>query len=465
MNPPEVTLIQEYATQFGGLLSEQWGLATVRLAGTLDLESLRRAVEGHNLAVIGRFGEDQEVEMMLSDDTPSNSNLQALQSIVATESERQALLNPVDGWTAARHALSVLAEIELRYGRSNWCPSLETLHRTIRTDWMTIADTLVEGVVTVGSVTIPLRRVDGTATMTILEPLHDRPKTEGSEQEAWDALASIADAAAWREIAVGERRTKDGLQVALHRDQPMIIDLDPSNASGGGALWKWLHATEDANREDALRYILRLVTATVSEMPNSASVLALAEQYRMALSQDQAAEVHRAVSEGRALIRKGLQDSRKTLSNYTEDTVKTTQAAVIAGIGVVALVARNAATLPDWLLGMVTGVAILGVLTLMFNRWRRIGELGSDIDALQGALSEDKAPLLPAQERAELKDEIQDFDAVRRVGYGRTMVVSLGCIAMFVILAAGIWIIHHDSSQGEDGSEDPVVEESSESDE
>ena len=465
MNPSGVSVIHEYATRFGGPLSEQWGRVAVRLIGTLDIESLGQAVEGHDLTVIGRFGEDLEVEMVLSNDTPSNSDLHALQSIVATESERLALLNPVDGWTAARHARSALTEIELRYDQLNWCPSLETLHRTIRTDWMAIADTLVEGVVTVGPATVPLRRVDGIATRTILEPLPDRPETEGSEQEIWDMLASIADAAAWREIAVGEQRTEDGLKVALHRDQPVIIDLDPSNASGGAALWKWLRATEDANREDALRYILRLVTATVSEMPNSTSVLALAEQYRIALSQDQAAEVHRAVSEGRALIRKGLQDSRKTLSNYTEDTVRMTQAAVIAGIGVVALVARNAVTLPDWLLGMVTGVAILGVLTLMCNRWRRIGELGSDIEALQSALSEDKAPLLPAPERAELKDEIQHFDAVRRVGYGRTMVVSLGCIAMSVILAAGIWIIRHDSSQGVDGNVDSIVEESSRSDE
>ena len=329
MNPSGVSVIHEYATRFGGPLSEQWGRVAVRLIGTLDIESLGQAVEGHDLTVIGRFGEDLEVEMVLSNDTPSNSDLHALQSIVATESERLALLNPVDGWTAARHARSALTEIELRYDQLNWCPSLETLHRTIRTDWMAIADTLVEGVVTVGPATVPLRRVDGIATMTILEPLPDRPETEGSEQEIWDMLASIADAAAWREIAVGEQKTEDGLKVALHRDQPVIIDLDPSNASGGAALWKWLRATEDANREDALRYILRIVTATVSEMPNSTSVLALAEQYRIALSQDQAAEVHRAVSEGRALIRKGLQDSRKTLSNYTEDTVRMTHATVI----------------------------------------------------------------------------------------------------------------------------------------
>ena len=465
MKPSGATVIEECASRFGGQLMEQWGRLAVTLIDDLDLDRICESVEGHNLLMIGRFGENSEVEIVLSAETPSSRDLHTLQSIVATESERLALLNPVDGWTAAKHARSALAEIEMRYDHSNWCPSLESLRRIVRTDWMMIADTLVDEDVTVGSITIPLRRVDGTAALTILEPLHDRPETEGSEQETWDILASIADATAWREIAIGEKRTEGGLKVALHRDQPMIVDLDPGNASGGAALWKWLHATEDANREEALRYILRLVTATVSQMPNSASVLALAEHYRIALTQDQAAEVHRAVSDGRALIRKGLQDSRRTLSDYTEDTVKTTQAAVIAGIGVVALVARNAATLPDWLLGMVTAVAILGVLALICNRWLRIGELGSDIEALESALSEDKAPLLPAHERVELKEELRHFDAVRRVKAGRMIVVSLGCIAISVILAAGIWIIHHDSSPGANGNEGDLVERSENSDE
>jgi len=324
---------------------------------------------------------------------------------------------------------------------------------------MRISDTLIEGDVTVGSVTIPLIRVGDTTEVTILEPLHDRPEAEGPHQAIWDVMASLADAAAWRAIAVDEDRSESGLMVALHHDQPTTIWLNPSNASGGAALWKWLHATKDANRGDALRYILRFVTATAVRIPNGHSVLALAERYRIALGQDQAAEVHRAISESRALIRKGLNDAGHRLSNYTEDTVKTAQAAVIAGIGFVALVARNAATLPNWLLGMVTVVAILGVLALMANRWRRIGELGSDIRALHDALSEEKAPLLPAPERAELAKGIKNFNAARKVLTGRAMVLSLGLVAIAVILASGIWIIGHDSDQRPEGRDGAVIEE------
>lgn len=450
--------LEVYAEEVGAALTKEWGRIAIVHEGPFDFDYLNRISDLDNVTVIGRFGENRDIELRLSSDAPSDLELQALRSIAASESEERSLVNPADGWVAARHAQAALQEVEIRYDRLNWCSSLETLRTTVETDWMQIADTLVEGDVTIGSTTIPLRHIDGTTAIPILEPVHGRPEIEGPQQEVWDAMASLADAAAWREIAVRENRSEGLLKVALHRDQPAIIELDPRNATGGVALWKWLHATQDANRGDALRYILRFVTAAAVRMPNGTAVLSLAERYRIALGQDQAAEVQRAISESRALIRKGLQDARRTLSSYTEDTVKTAQAAVIAGVGIAALVARNAAILPDWLLGMVTIVAIVGVLTLMWNRWCRIGELGSDIEALTEALSEKKAPLLPESERTELAEGIDGFNAARKVLSGRAMVLALGLIAVSVILSAGLWIIRHDGEQEPEERDGATVE-------
>ena len=454
----DAAILEAYAAEVGASLIEQWGRVAIAHEAPFDLDKLRQIAERDNFSAIGRFGVDLDIELRLSSEAPADSSLLALQQIVAAENEQRALLNPADGWVAARHALSVLTEVEVRYDRSNWCLGLDTLHRVIQTNWIQIADSLVDADVTVGSITVPLRRVAGRASDLILEPACDRPTIEGPEQAIWDAIASLADVAAWRQMAVNEIRSDDGLTVALHRDQAPIVPLDPTHASGGLTLWKWLHATEDANRDEALRYILRFLTASAVQIPNGASVLALAERYRIALSHDKAAEVQRAISDGRALIRRGLQDARRTLSTYTEDTVKTAQAAVIASIGIVALVARNAATLPDWLLGMVTVVAIVGVLTLMYNRWRRIGELGSDIEALQGALSEEKAPLLPEPERVELTKGLKDFNAARKVLGGRAIVILLGLVAISVIMAAGIWIICQPDDETTDRSDGAMVE-------
>ena len=454
----DAAILEAYATEVGVSLIEQWGRIAVVHDAPFDLDKLRQIAEMNNFTAIGRFGVDLDIELRLSSEAPADSSLRALQLIVATEKEQRALLNPVDGWVAARHAQSVLTEVEVRYDRSNWCLGLDTLHRVIQTNWIQVADSLVDADVTVGSITVPLRRVGGGASDLILEPAGDRPAIEGPEQQIWDAMASLADVAAWRQIAVDEIRSDDGLTVSLYRDQPPIVPLGPTHASGGLTLWKWLHATDDANREEALRYILRFLTASAIQIPNGTSVLALAERYRIALSHDKAAEVQRAISDGRALIRIGLQDARRALSIYTEDTVKTAQAAVIASIGIVALVARNAATLPDWLLGMVIFVAIVGVLTLMCNRWRRIGELASDIESLQGALSEEKAPLLPESERAELTEGLKDFNAARKVLGGRAIVILLGLVAISVILAAGIWMIRQRNDQATETSDGAMVE-------
>ena len=441
ITPTGPAILAAYAAEVGATLTEMWGRLALIHERPFDLDRLREIVESDDFVAIGRFGADLDIELHLSPEAPSDLDLQALQSVVATENERRTLLNPADCWAVAESAQSILTEVEVRYRRANWCPSLETFNRLVRTDWMKITDSLVDADITVGTVSVSVRRVNGTTSDLILEPTYDRPSTDEPDRQIWDAITALADVTAWRQIAVDETRYADGMCVALHRDQPPIIPLNPTHASGGLNIWKWLNASDDPNRHEALRHILRLLTATAAQIPNGASTLALAERYRIALSHDKAAEVHRAISEGRTLTNTGLRDARRALSSYTEDAVKTAQGSVVAAVGIVALVARNATALPKWLLGMVTAVAVVGVVTLILNRWRRIGDLGSDVESLEAALSEDKAPLLPEMERAELLKGLKQFDVTREIRTGRVSVVRLGLIAIAVILAAGTWII------------------------
>ena len=438
-------ILEIYADSVGASVSERWGRMEVTHEAPFELERLRGIAEEVGLVVTGRFGVNYDVEFQLSSDAPSDLDLQALQSIVATESERLLLLNPADGWIAAHNAQSVLTEIEVRYERPNWCRSFDTFNRIVRIDWLQIADSLIDADVVVADTTIPLRYLGGDTSKLILEPACERAAGEGQHWQVWDLMMLLAEAAAWRQIAIDETRSEGQLLVALHRDQSPVIPVDPTHAPGGLALWKWLHATDDGNRDDALRYILRFLTATALKIPNGDSVRTLAEHYRIALSHDKAAEVQRAISEGRTLTIAGMDEARKALSSYIEDTVKTAQAAVIAALGIVALVARNAATLPRWLLGLVTAVAIIGVLTLMLNRWRRIGDLGLTIKSLGEALSQEKAPLLPESERIDLTKGLEDFDVKKKIRSGRRLVSVLGLLAITVILAAGIWIFYQGS--------------------
>ena len=412
--PVGPALLEAYAAEVGASLTELWGRLALMHEGPFDLDRLRELVESDDFVAIGRFGADLDVELYLSPEAPSDVDLRELQSVVATENERRALLNPADCWVAAKVAQRILTEVEVRYDRANWCPSLQTFQELLGSNWMQIADSLVHADITVGTVTIPLRRVSGTTSDLILEPTYARPATDGPERQVWDATVALADTTAWRQVAVDEVRSSNGLKVAFHRDQAPVIPLNPTQAPGGLAVWKWLHATDDANRDEALRHILRLLTASVVQVPSGASAVALAERYRIALSHDKAAEVQRAIGEGRVLTSTGLRDARQSLSSYTEDTVKTAQASVVAATGLVALVARNAAALPEWLLVMVTAMAIVGVGTLIFNRWRRIGDLGSDVEALELALSEEKSPLLPEMERTELVRGLNKFNAARK---------------------------------------------------
>ena len=94
---------------------------------------------------------------------------------------------------------------------------------------------------------------------------------------------------------------------------------------------------------------------------------------------------------------------------------------------------------------MVTIVATGGVVTLILSRLRRISDLGADVQSLEAALSEEKSPLLPEAERAELLQGFKDFDVTCEVRNARMSVLWLGLVAVAVILAAGIWIIAHDN--------------------
>lgn len=452
---------QEYAERAQVQTVAQWGRLTILDRGPVNLDEIRHLVETYDLTVIARFGSDLDVEFPLSTSPPSDAELSDLQRLVMSETERLQLLDPADAWVAARVAYSVLTKIELRYERSNWCVSLEVLSSSLESDWMRVADSLVDGDITVGSVTLSLRSIDRHSPYLILEPVEERPTLDALRREVWDAIISIADAAAWRNIATAETRSGGSLLISLHHDQPAVIELDPSRSIAGLALWKWLIASDDPNRDAALRHVLRLATVASNTLPSGSSVLVLAERYRIALSRDQAAEVERTISESRTRTAAGLGEAKKSLAVYVEDSVKTAQGTVIAAIGVVALAARGIELIPDLLLILVMAAALIGIVAVLVIRWRRLSDLATDIENLKFGLSEEQSPLLPASERDVLLRGVRDYDADRRIRNGRIGISILGILAASIVLATGMWILLRNTDASvDDGTVDaePVTE-------
>lgn len=437
----------ELATRNGVQPEIDWGMVRVRLTPPFDLPELRRMAAGDGYRVIGSFG-TSAIEVELDDQSPPQADLARLADLADTMPAQHEVRASASGWYVAELLLDRLTAVELRYSQPNWCHSVAVFEQLVQSDWLRIADSLQAAPVVIGPTQIDLELVAGTSP-SVLVPLE--PTGDDAHPDSWPCLMAIADSCAWRNIAIDEVRHDSTVLLALHRDQQPIIEVRPDDASGGVQLLDWLRKTDDGNREEALRHVLRFLTASSKHLPDATAARALSERQRIALSREHAAEVHRAISDGQIRTAGALGDIRRELAQFVEDTSKTAQGSVVASIGVVALVARSSDALPGWLVVLVALGAVTGVAVLVVARWQRLGELASDAEALRLELEHD--PLLPTEERAILTRQVTTFDAKRRARGARAEVCVLGAMAVMVIAAATGWLLW-----GQEESEDPTAE-------
>lgn len=440
----------ELASRSGAEPEVEWGMLRVLLTPPLDLAEIKTIVAENDYRAIGTFG-TSGIELDLDDASPSQAELDQLANLAVTLPTERDVRASASGWVAAEILSDQLTHVEIRYRRPNWCHSVAEFNALVQSDWLRIADSIESSPVAIGDEQIGLREVHQTEPR-VLVPTGSAP--EGSSREVWDGLMAIADASAWRNIAVDEQRSRGTVHLALHRDQEPTVEVRPEVAAGGVALLEWLRQSQDGNREEALRYILRFLTASSKHLPDGTAARALAERQRIALSRENAAEVHRAISEGQVRTAEAIDALRHQLGQFVEDTSKTAQASVVASIGVVALVARSTDALPDWLVLLVSLGAITGVVLLVGGRWRRLNDLASDIDVLRGELNRD--PLLPEQDRVTLTDRVDKFDAKARARGARAVVALLGTLAVVVIAGATGWLLWGDD-EAEDADTSDVV--------
>ena len=225
----------------------------------------------------------------------------------------------------------------------------------------------------------------------------------------------------------------------MHNDQEEVVEIRLDSVAGGVALLKWRMTDNQANREEALRHVLRFVTANAAVLPNARTVQTLAERQYIALARDRAAEVFRAIAEGQRSTSELLENASESLSKLVEDTTTTASATIAAVIGVVALIVQNENLLPSWLILIATAVAVTGVVAVIASRWRRIQDQEDAVVRLRKRLDND--PLLPEDDRRAMDELIGDAKLDKRATAARQRIFALGAAASGVALAAAIWLV------------------------
>lgn len=199
-------------------------------------------------------------------------------------------------------------------------------------------------------------------------------------------------------------------------------------------------ATEDANRREALDYVLTLVAAGSSDqLPPAVTVRRLADRQRIALSRDQAAEVQRAIADGQRETADALHRASADFGSLVEETTTTANAAIIAVLGLVVFVAQEADRLPGWLIMLATVAAVVGIALVVASRWSRIGDHQASVNQLAARINAD--PLLPADDRRVASEAIDAFDVNRRSARARLRVTILGAGAAVVAMSASAWLL------------------------
>lgn len=447
MSAAAVTPLLELARDVHVEVTDRWGRSAITLAGVeLDRAIALAALPG--MVVTALVGHQHE-PIRVGNAPPDQAERATAVSAAGSDRTQAEVLSAATGSEVVRLIVTAVQEIEVAFVRRGWTRTFHGLEASLGEDWAAVADDLSAGQVDVEGFTFRLVAEPGETRPAALPAVHlaeDRP--DGSGGDVWDLLAAVCDAAAWTNIA--EKVDRDeGVRVALHADQDPVIPVTPATARGGSRLLQWLTGTSDANRDEALRYVMRLVTASVPDrLPDARTVQKLAERQRIALSRDRAAEVQRAIADGHRDTVASLGVAARDLADVIDEANKASTATVAGVLGIVAIVARSPDALPTWLILAATVAATAGILAVLLSRRQRIGDQETAIARLLSRLRND--PLLPTEECDVAEQSVAAFDLPRRARRARRWIFALGAMSCAVAVAGALWLIDADVAEAGD---------------
>lgn len=431
----------DLADRHGAPVIDRLGRSHILIDDGFDLDELHSLSRRDGYTITAFLGEER-IAVPIGERLPDPAD-QARAAALATLDRISSEVNDARNGTAIVESLqNDIDEIEVVYSQPRWARTVDALKESLHEDWPSVADNLQDGTLEVSGYRITMLRLvsekEGpTNALPVTVP--DGPRPAGSGALVWDALMEVGHAAAWTNVATATSRTGSDVLVALHHDQDPTIELTLTNAAGGVDLFRWWAASSDGNREEALRYVFRFVTAARSTLPDPRSILRLAERQHIALTRENAAEVHRAITEGQRDTAAAMKDATDAFGELIEESTSTANATIVAVLGLIALLARSAADLPEWLVGTVGLVSIAGVTAVVHSRLSRIGDQTKVVEQLQERLEDD--PLLPHQDRAAAVKQLRNFDLAARADRARHTVLGLGASAGIVVFAAALWLI------------------------
>jgi hypothetical protein len=444
MTADPVAPLIDLAAQHSADLDDRWGHSSLRIDSDIDLPRLHALAALPNYSVTAYLGEDR-ISILVGEAPPDPRDLAAASALAPNERVQAEVTAATTGTEAVLLLQDQLLQVQVRYVRQGWARTTRAFLDAIASNWAAVAEHMPGDRAVIGAVELELLKIADARTAAgqpIVIPASPRPSGEAAI--IWDTITSVADAVAWTTLAVAVRRSSEHVDMALHSDQEPIVPVTPETSSGGVALHNWAFSSDDPNREEALRFVFRLVTAAPpTRLPDARIVQKLAERQRIALTRDRAAEVHRAISAGHRDTADALKTAAGELSNLVEETTKTASATIVAVLGVVALVAENSDRLPAWLIAVTTAVAVLGVAAVVDSRWRRVTDQQTSIRRLLARLQED--PFLPREDLESARQTISDFNLDRRAKGARAKITTLGLSTAGVAVAAAVWLVQADT--------------------
>jgi hypothetical protein len=452
MNPGSASEVVRLAEDTQASIVDRWGSSRVVVAaGNIDRDRWERISDMAGYSVVARFG-GEAIEVRLSQVAADATELQSLAS---TEAEVVALRQATSLDQVMEIVGDDLSEVEVAYQQPCWCRTVEALHTAVRSDWASVVEAADCGSVIVGDERVDLVDVPVAGARANALPVREPvlPTTAAEPGPAWQLWASLAEGAAWTQLAFRVERRGKAVRAALHSDQPPDVVVEPTAPAGAVELLRWLDQDSDPNRSESLRYVLRLTTASGSpSLPNPATVKSLAERQRIALARDRAAEVQRAITDGQKGTEEALEAVSGDLSSMVEDSVKTTGTLVVAVLGLITLLFRTDGDLPDHVVVLAAVAVVLGVVVTAFVRHGRISDIGGAVSRHQSRLSTD--PLLPEDDRARAEQDIAGFSLRARLIKARLAVWGLALLAVVVACAGSGWVLTTEASRttSSDGS-------------
>lgn len=321
------------------------------ISGVLDLLTSGCAIRG----VVSDAGES----IRLTDAAPTSEEVELAQRYLDDAGTARAVSCDTS------HGLLELIEGRIQqwtvsFQRGAWAPDVTSLRQAMGSGWMRVANMIcAEQSVGVGDSRHDVRVAQTGSGTPVLLGLSDSSAPPGVRT----AIGQLASAHAW--VWIGEVATdaSSRVMVRLLPEDPIRRVVSPVTARGGSELFDWLHATEDANRSEAVRAEFRRIIdrETDTELPDGIRIVQVAERTRIALAADNIAAIEAAISAATRETRDTVEVIARRRFELRRDGVRNMLAVLLAVIGLAALLVRSPGLPPEliWTTAVVVSLVLV----------------------------------------------------------------------------------------------------------